>query len=788
MPSIKRIIHEAHRRSLWQVLGVYLASSWVALEVVTQLTLSMGLPDWVPSFAVVLLVIGLPIVMATAFVQEGPARRAEGEAAAAEPGPAGAQPEAGSATPDGLGGLVEHGEGGRFRRLLTWRNAILGGVLAFALLGVVTAGYMAMRTLGIGPVGTLVAQGVLEERDRILLADFRNRTDDALLSEVVTEALRVDLSQSKTVRLAEPAFVAEARERMEVPADAPLDAELAREAAEREGIEAVLAGEVGSLGASYVLTARLLDPESGEILTSQRVSAADSTELVAAIDRLSKKLRERIGESLKSLRGDPPLARVTTGSLEALRKYSQAVRAIQEEGEQDRGIALLEEAVALDTAFAMAWRKLGVVLGNRREDRARQVEALERAYRHRDRLTERERYYTEGTYHWDVAGDHPRAITAYRNLLELEPRNGGALNNLGLVYHAMGDYARAEELFRRSIEADSTSGIPYVNLVAVRVHRGAFAGAWEVLSLTERRFPGVPRAGQLAVQVAAAQGDYGRAEERARTLRREQRGSLYFREVASRRLAALDAIRGRLAEAGEHLEDAGRAARERGIPSRALEAALLRGRLELFLLGDTARALARVERGLEATPLSALDPLNRPYLELAGLYAAAGRPARARELLSGWRKAVPSGLRRGPAARDELRVRATLALAEGRHGEAAEAFRRFHRERRFCPDCGLPGLAEAYDRAGKRDSAIAAYERYLETPSLGRMFTDQYVLPHSLERLAALHEEAGRPAEAAEYHRRLVELWAEADPRLQPRVERARERLAALEGSGDGAR
>jgi len=34
---MKRIIHEIHRRSLWQVLGIYLAGSWVALQVVEQL-------------------------------------------------------------------------------------------------------------------------------------------------------------------------------------------------------------------------------------------------------------------------------------------------------------------------------------------------------------------------------------------------------------------------------------------------------------------------------------------------------------------------------------------------------------------------------------------------------------------------------------------------------------------------------------------------------------------------------------------------------------------------------
>ena len=59
---MKKLIYEIHRRSLWQVLGLYAAGSWIVLQVVDQLTESAGLPEWVPSFALVLLLIGLPIV------------------------------------------------------------------------------------------------------------------------------------------------------------------------------------------------------------------------------------------------------------------------------------------------------------------------------------------------------------------------------------------------------------------------------------------------------------------------------------------------------------------------------------------------------------------------------------------------------------------------------------------------------------------------------------------------------------------------------------------------------
>ena len=71
MNGLERLIREIHRRSLWQVLGIFVAASWVVLQVVELLTDTAGLPDWTPSMALVLLLIGLPICLATAFVQEG---------------------------------------------------------------------------------------------------------------------------------------------------------------------------------------------------------------------------------------------------------------------------------------------------------------------------------------------------------------------------------------------------------------------------------------------------------------------------------------------------------------------------------------------------------------------------------------------------------------------------------------------------------------------------------------------------------------------------------------------
>jgi len=67
MSRLKRFIVEIHHRSLWQVLLIYVGGALVAYQAVQALTEGLGLPQWFPGLAVMLFIIGLPIVVATAF-------------------------------------------------------------------------------------------------------------------------------------------------------------------------------------------------------------------------------------------------------------------------------------------------------------------------------------------------------------------------------------------------------------------------------------------------------------------------------------------------------------------------------------------------------------------------------------------------------------------------------------------------------------------------------------------------------------------------------------------------
>ena len=248
----------------------------------------------------------------------------------------------------------------------------------------------------------------------MVVADFRAPAADSTLGPTVAEALRTDLAQSSSLNVLTRASVRDILGLMQRPSESVVPFELAREIATREGAKAVLDGEIVRLGQSYVVSARLVSALDGQELATFRETAENEDALIGALGQLSRAIREKAGESLRTIRASSELERVTTPSLAALRKYVEGSQLADELGEMDRGIALLEDAVALDTAFAMAWRKLAVLLGNEERDRSRALDAIATAFRHRGRLTEMERLLTEGYYYTrGPQPDHDKALTAY---------------------------------------------------------------------------------------------------------------------------------------------------------------------------------------------------------------------------------------------------------------------------------------------------------------------------------------------------------------------------------------
>jgi tetratricopeptide (TPR) repeat protein len=553
-----------------------------------------------------------------------------------------------------------------------------------------------------------------------------------------------------------------------------LDDSVAREVAIRDGVKAVVGGAIARVGGRYTLTAEILRAETGDLLAAAQESAADSTDVINAVGRLADRLRRRLGESLRSIRESPPLAQATTPSLEALRAYTEGLRAINA-GDRPRAVRLLEHAVAIDTGFASAYRTLSTVY-DAIVELGRAATAMDQAVAHQARLPSSERDLTVAIYQTSL-GNYAAAADAYRRMLKRFPDNVPALNNLGYVYAAQRQYARADSFLVRAAALDSTIPSIQTLLVTVQTNRGDFAAARRTLDAVERRWPGLGLARLSEIYLSAAEQDWESAEAKARARLAAAPDDSADALDGYETLAGIVLTRGRVAEAERYSHQVMAMAVPVGSPGRYLSSALRLARIELVYHHSALAAMGVMQDALRRFPLDSLAEGDRPYDELARLFAAAGAPARARELMSAASRSRLDA-RRGltPERRWSLGV---IAAAEGKRA-AAERELTAAAAANECEICVLPDLARLYDAMAMPDSALAVYQRYLATPWKWRFEVDGTELARALERVGELYELRRDRAHAEAAYAKLVDLWRDADPELAPELDGARRKMVAL--------
>ncbi|MCG6956143.1 MAG: tetratricopeptide repeat protein [Gemmatimonadetes bacterium] len=768
MYFLRKLLREIHRRSIWQVLGIYLAGSWAVLQVTDSLTQFAGLPEWTPTFALVLLLVGLPIVTATAFIQRGmPALRGEYQDEVAPEDLEGQTPAEVLVEPEKH--PLHH------ERLFTWRNAILGGVGAGTLLVAAVVAYLAMWATGIGPVGSLVAQGVISAGEPVILADFTNSTPDSTLGDVVTAALRADLVQSPVLRLVERASLEDVLRRMQRDPSTQLTPDVAREAAQRDGIKAVLEGEVGSVGAGYILTATIRSAASGSALGAFRVSAAGPDDLIPAIDKLSQDIREKAGESLKNIHTGQPLDQVTTGSLDALRLYSQAEAAFYR-GDYPSTLSLLQQAVAADSTFAMAWRLMAVAYSNSGLDPSKMVAAATEAYQHRDHLTEIERYLTEAFYNDQVTGNQAAVRQAYENVLRLDPDNPHALNNLGNIYLATDALEKAASLYERAISGRGVSNIAFQNLAKTLVAQSEPDSALKVLDAYEARYPDDANAVLLRSFPLLEMGRVEDAEAAARSVVTDAARPVNDRAYGYLILEETGLVRGRLADARRFASEAARVGAQAGVAYgwQVLNWAVwLEG-----LVKPSAEGVGALKDWMADGRFTSLPPLGRDHVYVAETLILAGDLEGARKVIRDFRESVPDAEKSAATVRN-IRLLEAMIRARGRDTVGVSSDLQSVQDDQGCWSCYRTEIALAHEWMHRPARAIELHESVL-----AHLYTWVEINPvdrtAAMLRLGPLYEEVGDTAKAVEAYQRLVDRWGDADADGQTYVRKARERLAAL--------
>jgi tetratricopeptide (TPR) repeat protein len=660
---------------------------------------------------------------------------------------------------------------------VSWKRTTLGGVAAVGALILLTGAWMVLRAMGIGPAASLIASGKLDAQERLILAEFKGPASDSLLGPTVTEAFRTDLAQSASLRIMPAAAVRGVLQRMQRPTNIRVDYAVAREIATREGIKAVLDGDIVTLGGRYVLSARLVSAQNGEDLATFREDASDANDIIPAISRLSKQVRSRVGESLKAVQNAKTLDKVTTPSLEALQKYVAANRMVEVEGDFPRFQELMNEAIALDSGFAMAYRKLAIELSNRGLQRQLVTDLLQKAYDNMDRLSETERLILLGSYYTQGARqDIPKAVSALESLLDLDSTSVTALNNLAVAYHLQGQYAKQESLAVRAVAVQPTAAVFFNNLVHARAHLGKLAEARQAVEIATANIPRNPDVAFMRTEILEEELKIDSADVILDSLAKARTNDMPTRNAVLFERSALRRIKGQLRDAIAFQSEQRRTARQMGNRQAVINAILDTAEYDVRFRDAVSAAARAVERAATHPIMDSVPDATRPYLRLIEMAAASGRIDRANATLSQYEKS--SQVESPDGQRSLLAARGHIARSERQFDNAITSFRQAIGG--SCPDCGLPDLGLSYDLAGQTDSAIAVFTRYTRARAITIVQRATW-LPTIHRRLGELYDAKGNVEQALTHYTQFVELWKDADTDLQPQVQKVRERIRELQ-------
>lgn len=756
-----------HRQtSLPKAVGIWGASFAATWILARAAVVGIGLPEWTVPLALVVAGLGLPMVLATWYVQQT-ARKALLTTPMHTPG--GTQVHTTMAT-----------MALKAAPLMSWKRTWRGGMLAGGGVAIAITAVMILRQFGIGPAASLLNAGTVGKDSRVLVAQFTSSASDTSLGSVVAAAMRTSLSQSKAIQLVGAGDVAAGLVRMKMDAATTLDDKTAQMLALRDGIPLIVTGAVSPVGAGYMITANLVRADSGVALFTVQQGASGAGDILQAVDKVARGMRSRIGESLKSIARAPSLERATTTSLEALREYSEALIAGDLRGDWIKGIARLRAALKADSTFAMAWRKLAVYEFNNGAPRSVIAAANSAAYRFRERLPELERADVEVYYHRERSTR--RGLELYRENPNLSQ------NNRAISHNAFGEYAVAESVLVAEIAKQEALGKKpivqlYTNLIVSQLGTGRVDAARETMETVRREFPGSFSHLRMERWMASEVSTDSVAKAAAEHARRSPIAA--NRAEAARIVANTAVARGQLRAAEQLSRTASLVEDSAKYYADPVSNAALDIVASSALRRTEAVGLRRLDSLASAAGTSKQPVMDRPDLAIAIAYAQLGQPAKARTILSDFERASTSDDRLIRWA--DLQVaRGEIALAEGRTAEAIAAFRSatFSDSGQVEP-IGWGGthlrLARAFDKANQPDSALARYEEF-QTPlvrAAAAAFTPT-ALPIATRRRGELYEAKGDIANAIKSYEEFVTLWKDADADLQPQVAEIKARIAKL--------
>ncbi|HEX3143421.1 MAG TPA: protein kinase [Pyrinomonadaceae bacterium] len=348
--------------------------------------------------------------------------------------------------------------------------SVLAAIVAIAIGGIY---FYRLRTFGARPPA-------LTEKDTILLTDFVNTTGDPDFDGTLKQGLTVQLEQSPYISIFPEERARDTLQQMERARDEKITREIGREICQRRGIKVLMIGSIASLGRNYVITLEGINSQSGETVAHQQTEVEGKEQVLRALGRATTAMREKLGESLASIRKfDMPIETATTASLEAFKDFIAGVE-LRRKAQYAQSVTQFKRAIELDPEFALAHVQLGTSYRDLR-NLALGNEHVKRAYELRDRVTERERFEISATYFRHITGELDKRIEMTSLLTQTYPRDPDGFHLHGNSLMIAGEFEQAAQAYRTVLQLDPDYSLSRANLALALIGLNRFDDAQQII-------------------------------------------------------------------------------------------------------------------------------------------------------------------------------------------------------------------------------------------------------------------------------------------------------------------
>ncbi|HEX6045621.1 MAG TPA: protein kinase [Pyrinomonadaceae bacterium] len=597
---------------------------------------------------------------------------------------------------------------------------------------------------------------VLTDRDTILLTEFDNKTGEEVFDRTLRQGLAVQLQQSPFLDIFPETRTRATLQLMSLSPDERVTRERAREICQRQGLKAFIAGTIVKFDRNYSITLEALNGQTGDQLALVQVEAEGKDEVLKALSRAAKELREKLGESLSSIQNFDAKLEVTTSSLEALKEYALG------RGEQDRGqffkaIEFYKRATEIDQNFAVAWLGLGLQYSNTSQP-GLAAECLTKAFALSNRVSEDERARITYFYYQIVTGELEKAIEAQEAYVRSYPREARGPGNLGNLFSITGQFEKAAAATSEAQRLNPNTTIWPGNLAEALIGLNRFDEARDVCRQALAQKLDSTSIRERLYTVAFVNGDAESVQEQigwARGRTDEYRAA-YWQVQSS-------AFAGKWRESVEHLQSATeialRAEAKEVVASYTADQAV-----RAAWLGNFKESQALVQSALKLER-------NRNVLTRAALaFTLAGDLGKAQALVQELEEKYPKDTLVSQVWLPEIN-----ALLELRRNNAHAALELLELTRRYEAAAAFSTQtvrSMVYLKLGKGAEAAAEARRILDHRGEGPLSVLWPLAHLTLARASVMQ---GDTAQARKSYQDFFTLWKDADPNIPILIEAKRE-------------